>query len=143
MWECETAVAPISVLVVEYVFLDDTVGAACIETQSSSEIVRATVVLSPPTECESDVGLIGDFVSIAADIPFVPSRGIVFRVYVLDDIKVVYIEQPPLSRHQLVTLRSLKLHTNVEPLVDVLTEARGVPSLASVTWRSVLPCQIR
>jgi len=36
-----------------------------------------------------------------------------------------------------------KILTKTEPLVDVLTVARGLPSMASVTWRSVLPCQIR
>jgi len=36
-----------------------------------------------------------------------------------------------------------KILTKTEPLVDVLTVARGLPSIASVTWRSVLPCQIR
>jgi len=31
-----------------------------------------------------------------------------------------------------------KILTKTEPLVDVLTVARGLPSMASVTWRSVL-----
>ena len=36
-----------------------------------------------------------------------------------------------------------KLLTKTEPLLEVLTAARGVPNLAFVTWRLVLPCQIR
>ena len=131
-----------SVLLIKRIFMENAIGATGVQTESTTKVVRASLVLSSSADRERNAIFVGYFISVTTDTSFLPGGGLAWR----RDFGYYWIHprRKATTTHVLVDIVfERKLLTKTEPLVDVLTAAKGVPNLGFATWRLLLPCQIR
>ena len=89
--EYET-LTPASVLVIENVFVDNVIGATGIQTKSTTKVVRASVELSSSADREGNAVLVGYFILVTTNTPFLPRCGVALGIDVLDDAGFIHVE---------------------------------------------------